>query len=96
MKRRLNTKTMSARTNDILRREGLVTVCEEAPAPIAMVLFKNVATFMLMGDTCTRPAPSATLKLAKKASCQPLIPPNPNALREPWAILDWTSLSNLG
>ena len=37
MKRRLNTKTMSARTNDILRREGLVTVCEEATCHLSAI-----------------------------------------------------------
>ena len=42
-------------TNEILKRNGLVTVCEEASCPnISECWQKNHATFMIMGDTCTR------------------------------------------
>ena len=67
MKRRLNTKTQSARTTDILRREGLVTVCEEATCPNRHECYsKNVATFMLMGDTCTRTCTFCDVKTGKR------------------------------
>lgn len=42
-------------TNAIVRQHGLVTVCEEAGCPnIGECWEKKHATFMIMGDTCTR------------------------------------------
>ncbi|MBJ3778240.1 lipoyl synthase [Acuticoccus mangrovi] len=42
-------------TKDIVRGNGLVTVCEEAGCPnIGECWSKKHATFMIMGDTCTR------------------------------------------
>jgi lipoic acid synthetase len=42
-------------TRDIVRRHGLHTVCEEAGCPnIGECWEKKHATFMIMGDTCTR------------------------------------------
>ncbi|CAN5553406.1 lipoyl synthase [soil metagenome] len=42
-------------TRDIVRENGLVTVCEEAGCPnIGECWSKKHATFMIMGDTCTR------------------------------------------
>jgi lipoic acid synthetase len=42
-------------TTDIVRQHGLVTVCEEAGCPnIGECWSKRHATFMIMGDTCTR------------------------------------------
>jgi lipoyl synthase len=44
-----------ARTQRIVRQHGLVTVCEEAGCPnIGECWEKKHATFMIMGDTCTR------------------------------------------
>jgi lipoic acid synthetase len=44
-----------ARTRDIVREHGLHTVCEEAGCPnIGECWDKAHATFMIMGDTCTR------------------------------------------
>src|SRR6266513_2401865 len=44
-----------AETRNIVRENGLVTVCEEAGCPnIGECWEKKHATFMLMGDTCTR------------------------------------------
>lgn len=44
-----------ADTNRIVRQHGLVTVCEEAGCPnIGECWEKKHATFMIMGDTCTR------------------------------------------
>lgn len=42
-------------TRNIVRENGLVTVCEEAGCPnIGECWSKKHATFMIMGDTCTR------------------------------------------
>src|SRR3954447_14122798 len=42
-------------THAIVRANGLVTVCEEAGCPnIGECWDKKHATFMIMGDTCTR------------------------------------------
>ena len=44
-----------AATQAIVRKHGLVTVCEEAGCPnIGECWDKKHATFMIMGDTCTR------------------------------------------
>ena len=44
-----------AETRDIVREHRLVTVCEEAGCPnIGECWSKKHATFMIMGDTCTR------------------------------------------
>ena len=44
--------------NDILRANNLVTVCEEASCPnIGECFGKGTATFMIMGDKCTRRCP---------------------------------------
>ena len=44
-----------AETREIVREHGLVTVCEEAGCPnIGECWEKRHATFMIMGDTCTR------------------------------------------
>ena len=55
LKRDLAVGKQSAGTDEVLRRYGLVTVCEEATCPNRNECYsKNVATFMLLGDTCTR------------------------------------------
>jgi lipoic acid synthetase len=42
-------------TQDIVKQHGLVTVCQEAGCPnIGECWSKRHATFMIMGDTCTR------------------------------------------
>ena len=44
-----------ADTRRIVKENGLVTVCEEAGCPnIGECWDKKHATFMIMGDTCTR------------------------------------------
>ena len=44
-----------AETRNVVRANGLVTVCEEAGCPnIGECWDKKHATFMIMGDTCTR------------------------------------------
>ena len=47
--------TLWAETNRIVKEHGLVTVCEEAGCPnVGECWEKKHATFMIMGDTCTR------------------------------------------
>lgn len=47
-----------ARIKEILRAQGLHTVCEEASCPNLSECFgKGTATFMIMGDICTRRCP---------------------------------------
>ena len=42
-------------TSDIVKKNNLVTVCEEAACPnISECWQKKHATFMILGDTCTR------------------------------------------
>ncbi len=49
----------------ILRESNLHTVCEEASCPNIGECFGNgTATFMIMGDKCTRRCPSATWAMA--------------------------------
>jgi lipoic acid synthetase len=65
-KRSLPASTESSYTNEVLRRHGLVTVCEEATCPNRQECWsKRVATFMLMGDTCTRTCTFCDVKWAK-------------------------------
>ncbi|TVR12404.1 MAG: lipoyl synthase [Planctomycetota bacterium] len=77
-KRPLNRKSHSAHTNEVLRREGLVTVCEEAACPNRHECYsKRVATFMLMGDTCTRTCTFCDVKTGKRGEIDPLDPTEP-------------------
>ncbi len=47
-----------AEVKDALRSHGLVTVCEEASCPnIGECFGKGTATFMILGDVCTRRCP---------------------------------------
>ena len=47
-----------AATHEIVRANGLHTVCEEAGCPnIGECFGKGTATFMIMGDKCTRRCP---------------------------------------
>src|SRR6201991_2636792 len=58
---RVKAATQSSRffeIKDILRENKLVTVCEEASCPnIGECFGKGTATFMIMGDKCTRRCP---------------------------------------
>ncbi len=54
-KRSLPANGTSSETNAIVRKHGLVTVCEEAACPNRQECWsKKAATFMLMGHACTR------------------------------------------
>ncbi len=52
-----------SRTNKIVRDKGLVTVCQEAACPnIGECWEKAHATFMILGDTCTRACAFCNIK----------------------------------
>jgi lipoic acid synthetase len=54
-KRKIGSPGAIHRMKEILRQEGLHTVCEEARCPnIGECFSKPTATFMIMGDVCTR------------------------------------------
>lgn len=58
---------------EILRRHGLVTVCEEAHCPnIPECWNGGTATFMILGDTCTRGCRFCNVQKARNP-----LPPNP-------------------
>ena len=55
---RLGQSSEVTRIKEILRAQGLHTVCEEASCPNLSECFgKGTATFMIMGDICTRRCP---------------------------------------
>ena len=58
-----------AETNRIVRENKLVTVCEEAGCPnIGECWEKKHATFMIMGDTCTRACAFCNVKTGLPAA----------------------------
>ena len=55
LKRRIGTGAAAAEVAEILRGLGLTTVCQEAHCPNQHECFsRRVATFMILGDVCTR------------------------------------------
>ena len=61
-----------ARTDTVLRRHGLTTVCEESACPNrAECYLRGTATFMILGDTCTRACRFCNVKTGRGA------PPDP-------------------
>ena len=56
-------------TDKILKKNGLITVCEEAACPnISECWQKKHATFMILGDTCTRACAFCNVKTGKPNS----------------------------
>ncbi|MBM2839070.1 MAG: Lipoyl synthase [Deltaproteobacteria bacterium] len=54
-KRKIGSRGSIHKMKEVLRREGLHTVCEEARCPnIGECFSKPTATFMIMGNVCTR------------------------------------------
>tara|TARA_B110000438_G_C15737350_1_gene616891 strand:+ start:184 stop:1125 length:942 start_codon:yes stop_codon:yes gene_type:complete len=54
------------KTSDIVKKNNLVTVCEEAACPnISECWQKKHATFMILGDTCTRACAFCNIKTGK-------------------------------
>lgn len=69
-----------ARIKGILRRRSLASVCEEASCPNLPECFSHgTATFMIMGDICTRRCPFCDVAHGKPA---PLDPAEPRQLAE--------------
>jgi len=61
-----------AATRDIVRENKLVTVCEEAGCPnIGECWEKKHATFMIMGDTCTRACAFCNVKTGLPGALDP-------------------------
>jgi lipoic acid synthetase len=61
-----------AATSKIVRENGLVTVCEEAGCPnIGECWEKKHATFMIMGDTCTRACAFCNVKTGLPGALDP-------------------------
>jgi lipoic acid synthetase len=64
-----------AATHQIMRENGLVTVCEEAGCPnIGECWEKKHATFMIMGDTCTRACAFCNVKTGLPGALDALEP----------------------
>jgi lipoyl synthase len=62
-------------TREIVRANGLHTVCEEAGCPnIGECWEKKHATFMIMGDTCTRACAFCNVKTGLPAALDPVEP----------------------
>jgi lipoic acid synthetase len=73
------------RVKALLRRQGLHTVCEEASCPNLGECFSHgTATFMVMGDVCTRRCPFCDVAHGRPA---PLDPEEPRQLAETVAAL---------
>ncbi len=61
-----------AETNKIVKENGLITVCEEAGCPNQGECWeKKHATFMIMGDTCTRACAFCNVKTGMPAALDP-------------------------
>ncbi|MGL4325631.1 MAG: lipoyl synthase [Beijerinckiaceae bacterium] len=74
-----------AETNRIVKENNLVTVCEEAGCPnIGECWEKKHATFMIMGDTCTRACAFCNVKTGMPA---PLDPDEPQKVADATAKL---------
>ena len=57
------------KTKQVVNRHSLVTVCQEANCPnITECWSKKHATFMIMGDTCTRACAFCDVKTGKPSS----------------------------
>ena len=70
----------------VLRERGLTTVCEEAHCPnMAECWSGGTATFMVMGDTCTRACKFCAIKTGKEG--EKLDPKEPEKLAEAIEIL---------
>ena len=62
-------------TKEIINKKKLHTVCQEASCPnISECWSKKHATFMIMGDTCTRACSFCNVKTGKPTSLDPLEP----------------------
>ena len=71
----------TVKVESLMRGERLVTVCEEARCPnLGECWTKGTATFMIMGDTCTRSCRFCAVKTGKG---RPLDPDEPRRVPLP-------------
>ena len=69
------TSNLFKQTRDILKKNHLITVCEEAACPnISECWQKKHATFMILGDICTRACAFCNVKTGKPNSVDYLEP----------------------
>ena len=60
------TSNLFKKTRDIIKKNNLITICEEAACPnISECWQKKHATFMILGDTCTRACAFCNVKTGK-------------------------------
>lgn len=72
---RLPSNGKANEVRDLLREQKLNTVCEEASCPNLPECFgKGTATFMIMGDICTRRCPFCDVAHGKPLALDPLEP----------------------
>jgi len=77
---RMQTKEAYGRVNALVRRHHLNTVCQQARCPnIQECWSEGTATFMIMGDVCTR---SCAYCAVKSGRPEPLDPGEPEAVAE--------------
>ena len=63
------------KTKEIINKKKLHTVCQEASCPnISECWSKRHATFMIMGDTCTRACSFCNVKTGKPSNLDPFEP----------------------
>src|SRR3989338_10141376 len=75
-KKRGGTKERGA-MHRLLRRSSLHTVCEEARCPnIGECFSQNTATFMILGDRCTRRCHFCSVQTGRPRPIDPLEPQN--------------------
>ena len=68
IKVKINNSAIYSETKKIIKEKGLVTVCEEANCPnISECWSKKHATFMILGDTCTRACAFCNVKTGMPA-----------------------------
>lgn len=71
------------KTREIVKSLRLVTVCEEARCPnIGECWSHHTATFMIMGDLCTRRCSFCSVKDGTVATLQPLNPDEPSRVAQ--------------
>ena len=64
-----------AKTHNILRTHGLTTVCEESACPNRTECYaRGTATFMILGDTCTRACRFCNVKTGRGLPPDPMEP----------------------
>ena len=82
LKYKLSINNDYSKIENALRKRGLVTVCEEARCPNISQCWdkEGTATFMLLGDTCTRGCKFCSIKTAMSG--------NPVDVQEPQKLAD--------